>query len=510
MKRLPLLFVLAGVVSIVAALSVTVNVSATTVSIDNNLAVSPATISFLTTFPGEVLFKPLTVELSSSFIRTAVLDDVEYVIRQQPKPRQDGPTERDYCVAHPDDYTRCYPSLCPYLSKNPDGLPANDIGVPAFHDPSAPTSIALGRLAKSENDTSDQWVIDLHTPCFRGQCDQGGATPPNYQLDPTLNGEVFGCDLVVEVTNVSYVEPPEPLIRIDMREITYFDNQRVITSSDATIRSNNGIPGQFNPALWPYNPNGGTAKTRSRGTLFRVYGFSAAHVGDTVSDAANPLTTYPIIADPNIPGTYYIALGGPASILTPLSYIQTSLLQNEAIRPWHLPGTTQLTAAQRNVPGITITHNIERIPFPAEVRQRYGITATSGPLDYIGLQLWGHANDRFREFVDAGVGFLHDESTQHDAYGFRIMRNGNFEGAASCTYLDYNANSDTVRYRDVWRGVNAGNPHFGPPCGALEPSANQRQRENFSLTNDEVQLLPTVNSHDDTARVFFGNRGLVP
>jgi hypothetical protein len=510
MKKI-VLVIAAGAIGLMAyALANSQPVSAWHVNIDANLTVSPAVISFATVFPGEINLRPLSVNLSQDFVNSEIHDDVEYRILQKPKPREDSASERAYCVTHPTDLQRCYPSLCPYLSKEPDNQPSNDMGVPAFHDPNAPTSVALGRLAKSENDTNDQWVIDLHTPCFRGQCDQTNSVPSEYQLDPNLNGEVFGCDLVVEVTNVSYLEPPEPLIRVDLREITYFDNQRVITSSDPTIRANNGIPGPFNPALWPYNPNGGAGKTRSRGTLFRVYGFSAAHVGDTVRDAVNPLTTYPIVADPGIPGMYYVDLGGPTSILTPLSYIQINLLQNEPLKPWHLPGTIQLNAAQRNVPGITITHNIERIPFPAEVRQRYGITATSGPLDYIGLQLWGHGNARFREFVDAGVGFVHEEPAQHDAYGFRTVRNNNFEGAASCTYRDSDAENDTIRYRDVWRGVNAGSPHYGPPCGILEPPVNQRQRENFALTDDEAQLLPTVNTNNDTARVFFGNRGLVP
>ena len=146
--------------------------------------------------------------MSQNFIRSSIHDDVEYRILQKTKPREDSASERAYCAENPNDYERCYPSLCPYLSKEPDGQPANDTGVPAFHDPSAPTSIALGRLAKSENDTDDHWVIDLHSPCFRGQCDQRNEVPPEYQLDPSLNGELFGCDLVVEVTNVSYVSAP--------------------------------------------------------------------------------------------------------------------------------------------------------------------------------------------------------------------------------------------------------------------------------------------------------------
>ncbi|TSC81668.1 MAG: hypothetical protein G01um101420_914 [Parcubacteria group bacterium Gr01-1014_20] len=179
-------------------------VEATNVTISENLSVTPNVISFETVFPGEVHFRPLDINLSGSFLSNPIYDDVEYRILQRPKPRIDSALERSYCSENPTDYNRCYRSLCPYLSKEADGAPANDTGVPAYHDPEATSSIALGRLAKSDTDTADHWVIDLHTPCFIGQCDQTRSVAPEYQLDPSLNGEVFGCDLVVEVTNISY------------------------------------------------------------------------------------------------------------------------------------------------------------------------------------------------------------------------------------------------------------------------------------------------------------------
>lgn len=179
-------------------------VTATHVTIDENLSVTPNVVSFETVFPGEVNLRPLSVNLSQAFLGNSIYDDVEYRIIQRTKPRIDGAAEREYCASHPGDYARCYPSLCPYLSKEPDNAPRNDAGVPAYHDPVATSSIAYGRLAKSDSDTEDNWSIDLHAPCFRGQCDQTNSVPPQYQLDPALNGQRFGCDLVIEVTNVSY------------------------------------------------------------------------------------------------------------------------------------------------------------------------------------------------------------------------------------------------------------------------------------------------------------------
>ena len=191
-----------------------VGVKACYVEIDKNLTVTPDIISYETTFPQEVLLKPLSINLSQSFLDSWKHDDVEYRIKQKPKPRIDNNTERAYCAAHPLDYSRCSPSLCPYLSKTPDNSPENDTGVPAFHDPSDPASIAYGRIAKSDEDLSDSWVIDLHVPCFEGQCAQDWASfvlsqnpeanPEDYMLDPALEHEVFGCDLKIEVTEVSY------------------------------------------------------------------------------------------------------------------------------------------------------------------------------------------------------------------------------------------------------------------------------------------------------------------
>src|SRR3989344_5933705 len=231
-----------------AILFFSLQVSASHVTIDPNLSVSPNVISFSTVFPGEVHFKPLTVDLSSAFLASPIHDDVEYRILQKPKPRIDSPEERAYCASNPTDYTRCYPSLCPYLSKTADNSPQNDTSVPAFHDPNAPTSIAYGRLAKSESDIKDDWVIDLHTPCFRGQCDQTNSVAPEYQLDPSMQGEVFGCDLVVEVLSISYVKDC-PLCERDGA-----GNPVTITvNSNITINFNTNPPTYIgDPALQPY------------------------------------------------------------------------------------------------------------------------------------------------------------------------------------------------------------------------------------------------------------------
>lgn len=118
------------------------------------------------------------------------------------------------------------PSLCPYLSKHeitPDNDPAtqgeNDGSTPAFHQPFtvATSTVAWldtpGRLAKSAQDFLDTWDLDLKVPCFGGYCAQDWASfvhktnpqanPADYTQPIGNEHKIFGCDLWVEVSNVS-------------------------------------------------------------------------------------------------------------------------------------------------------------------------------------------------------------------------------------------------------------------------------------------------------------------
>jgi hypothetical protein len=210
-----------------------------TAIIENALSVSPPEIEFGTVFPQEKLYQPLTIALSSSFLGEDRVDDVGYMIHQKPKPKT--PEDREYCLEHSENLERCYPSLCPVLSKLPDELPepenykANDKGISVPHpDPECsdgedndgdgfidfpedqecfsandddemyPGDMpqVFGYLAKSIGDTEDTWTIDLVVPCFEGMCEQGYVGPT---LDSALEGQIFGCDLWVEVVGISTI-----------------------------------------------------------------------------------------------------------------------------------------------------------------------------------------------------------------------------------------------------------------------------------------------------------------
>jgi len=228
-----------------------------TAKIENALTVTPDEIMFGTVFPQEYVTEDLSLCVSSSFTDEARVDDVNYVIKQKPKPKAvmpeglpilkpdinmymeggqftalyphwigDDALRTEYChtmspadAGDPDDtyYINCYPVLCSYLSKHkaendstmmtdtcayPDpgvGNPAFDCGLDAFHQIG---EMAYGHLVKSANDNCDLWVIDLDVPCFEGQCAQDW-THQGWELPAGLESEVFGCDLWIEVTGIS-------------------------------------------------------------------------------------------------------------------------------------------------------------------------------------------------------------------------------------------------------------------------------------------------------------------
>ena len=211
-----------------------VNVTAT---IENALFVHPESIEYGTVFPQEHLLSDFFIAFSESFSKTNQdrVGKVDYAIKQKPKPRESFISQvgvqaaRDFChlnspinVGDPNDpyYVKCYPNLCPYLSKTPDGTPAtgpnanNDVGLPPFHDPN--TEFATGKIVKLPvigRDSSDNWTVDIAVPCFKGQCSQDWAKfvlglnpnagdPAQYQLPPGLEHQTFGCDLWVEVTKI--------------------------------------------------------------------------------------------------------------------------------------------------------------------------------------------------------------------------------------------------------------------------------------------------------------------
>lgn len=213
---LSLAIMIAAAVSVVGMSAFEAHVINVTAKIENSLSILTDNIKFGTVFPEEVLDEQINISMSESFLAEDRVDNINYIIKQKPKPREEittpfpgGVPGHEYCLENsPDDsgnpedpyYNWCYPSLCEYLSKfdaDPDDQ-NDDPGVEAQHDPGITILEAL--ISKNDNDISDIWDIGLLVPCFAGNCAQDGVILDEYQLDPRLESEVFGCDLWIEVT----------------------------------------------------------------------------------------------------------------------------------------------------------------------------------------------------------------------------------------------------------------------------------------------------------------------
>ena len=198
--------VLSGVAAFSAFEAHVINVTA---HIENALKViSPSELTFGTVFPQEYLEESIWITTSCSFLEDQTrVSTIDYKIVQKPKCINEAGEYApvDYATHEcPDNYTEM-PSLCPYLSKTPryneDPEPYTDYGVPAFHDPDDPLSVATGTIDK-DHDLLDEWVIDLDVPCFKGYCAQDWGHP-GWELPYELESETFGCDLWVEVIGIS-------------------------------------------------------------------------------------------------------------------------------------------------------------------------------------------------------------------------------------------------------------------------------------------------------------------
>ena len=207
-------FIIGGVVAISAYEAHVINVTA---HIENALRVHSDSYNFGTVFPqesftgqGTYTFEVGTSDSFCDSTQTRVLN-IDYKIVRKPKPI--NPADHEYCYLHGNDtqkptdyYTRCYPTMCAGLSAHPVLPNPNDIGFDSFTNPE--TVFATGKLHKKvtlsdplPDNKNDTWELDLHVPCFLGQCAQDW-THQGYELDPTQEGKTFGCDYWVEVTNI--------------------------------------------------------------------------------------------------------------------------------------------------------------------------------------------------------------------------------------------------------------------------------------------------------------------
>jgi hypothetical protein len=220
-----------------------VNVTAT---IENATDISTNAIPLGEIFPQEILHSPVTLSLSSSFMsgNNTNATEVDYILKQKPTCGLPVPSSSPVSYSAFEQVTEAAPGgafscpdagyvmlplLCPYVSKT--GANPGDVSIPSFHGPTttplwtdavSASLEASGKLLKT-GPTSDTWDIDVHTPCFAGQCAQDWhqfvltanpnlvGTPESYEADPSLQHQEFGCDLWYEVSGIPQVTPtPTP------------------------------------------------------------------------------------------------------------------------------------------------------------------------------------------------------------------------------------------------------------------------------------------------------------
>ena len=257
-----------------------------TAKIENALHVPIDHIDFGTVFPQEELDRYLDIKLSQSFMDEDRVDDIEYIIRQKPKCAITWNNGKEFdpastmtghliidangnitvdCGEEPtltsEQSWEVLPSLCPYLSKhksmNDPDTDQTEVQVGAFHQPyeafenpdgtwKIVYTEAKGRLAKSDDDFEDNWIIDLKVPCFGDHCAQDwedfvtGINPdvvdPSLYVQPIGNEhKIFGCDLWVEVTEVS--ESNGDLACVDADVMLVLDRSGSVGTELATLKT---------------------------------------------------------------------------------------------------------------------------------------------------------------------------------------------------------------------------------------------------------------------------------
>jgi uncharacterized protein YegL len=275
--------------------------------IEETILAAIENIGFGTVFPQESFDRTFEVTFSESANQDETLNDVEYTISQRPKCWNNDAQSPVFGKAVDDGQGNficedegfvILPLLCPYLSKTEltaDGEEGeNDsVSVSAFHGLPGPWDVTTafanqvsGRIIKSANDLADTWNLDFKVPCFAGQCAQdwenfvASANPEanatDYELNQSLRGALFGCDLWLEITATS--SPPGPLCRGPMDLMLVIDHSGSISAPDFAVLQTAAV--SFINALEP-SPTGvhvGVSAFAATGTL-------VAHLSDSTTTA---------------------------------------------------------------------------------------------------------------------------------------------------------------------------------------------------------------------------------
>ncbi len=291
---------------------------------------------------------------------------------------------------------------------------------------------------------------------------------------------------------------------VTLKEVTYFSDTDVISSSSSKIRQNNGSGGAFNFRLWPFSADteAGVDKTSSQGSRFRIYGFKPELAGTFVEHATRPGLQYQITEDQDAAGQFYIDLGAPGSVKIRLNDLQNNLLNPDAIADSsNFDGTGVLTNEQLNLPGIVLSHNRDKLKVPSALRDAEGISGKKALAEYLGLHVHGDGNSQFSEFLDVHIRFPCGRLDK-DKFGLLTVKDDDdskINKNNPCRYLDSSSTRNAVRLKDAFANKNT-----RKACSAKERDDNQINRANFDLLRNEVQVLTTVSDDSETLKIYFG------
>ncbi|MDF1497769.1 MAG: VWA domain-containing protein [Patescibacteria group bacterium] len=222
-------------------------------SILSPIIVNLLNLEFSVVFPGEQLHQNFLVSYSGDGSGIYTITE-----KYKPLPTAEVPVGyvgsiSDYCQENYEDYTRCYKTLCPYMTEYSEEGEGDLIN-----------SASVG-----PNDSSDDWVVALSVPAIMGNVAQdhtGGII--------TENG-AYGCDLSFDVERICENKPVDIVLIMD-RSVSMgptYDNPSRLSQAKTAANSFLGNLGS----------NDQSALVSYAGSASLDKGLSAIHITDPAS-----------------------------------------------------------------------------------------------------------------------------------------------------------------------------------------------------------------------------------
>ena len=124
------------------------------------------------------------------FIEGKLPEEINYAIVKKRKPLEEATaplsysgTISEYCQEYPEDLTRCYRNLCPYLT-------------PQSADSNGEEDISISAQIGYSGDVIDNWFVILKVPPIKGFVGQ------SFTGEPVDSNGIYGCDIELEFLTI--------------------------------------------------------------------------------------------------------------------------------------------------------------------------------------------------------------------------------------------------------------------------------------------------------------------